>query len=89
MNYPWARVVERLTRLGVSSPLMATIFVSDLDWMARAVCRRHGLNLTERGQVVRGGEVVAHYEVAFGTLALHGLPAKSPLVPALHLRPAE
>ena len=71
---------------------MASLFVSDLDWtprLARSVCRRHGLNLTERGEVVRDGEVLAHFELAGGTLVLHGLRPGSPLVPALHLRPAE
>ena len=71
---------------------MASLYVSDLDWtprLARSICRRHGLSLTEHGEVVRDGEVVATYELAAGILVLHGLPAKSPLVPALHLRPAE
>ena len=46
---------------------MASLFVSDLDWtprLARSICRRHGLSLTERGEVVRDGEVVATYELA-------------------------
>ena len=46
---------------------MASLYVSDLDWtprLARSVCRRHGLSLTERGEVVRDGEVVATYELA-------------------------
>ena len=71
---------------------MTTLFVSNRDWTPRrasAVCRRHGINLTDRGEVIFNGQIVATYELAAGTLVLHGLLPSSPLIAALDLRPVE
>ena len=71
---------------------MSTLFVSDHDWTPRrlaSVCRRHGISLTPRGELILDGEIVATYELAAGTLVLHGLAPGSPLVAVLFLRPVE
>ena len=71
---------------------MTTLFVSNRDWTPRranAVGRRHGIILTPRGEVIFNGKIVASYELAAGTLVLHGLAPCSPLITALDLRPVE
>jgi hypothetical protein len=80
-----------VTKLG-DVRLVTTLYVSNRDWTPRranAVCRRHGISLTSRGEVIFNGQIVATYELAAGTLVLHGLELGSPLIAALDLRPVE
>jgi hypothetical protein len=67
-----------------------TVFASGRLWSSpkrlNDACRKHGIALTERGEVIHDGKLVATYGLAGVALVLRGLVPTSPLVRAFDLR---
>ena len=67
-----------------------TIFASSRNYSSthrlRDACRKAGVSLSSRGEVIHGGAVVGTYELAGGVIVVRDIALDSPLIAALDLR---
>jgi hypothetical protein len=66
-----------------------TVFAAARNWTPariNAACRKHGVALTDRGEVIYEGQIVGSYELAGGVLVMHGIAYDSPLVEIFEMR---
>ena len=72
--------------------MTGTIFASRSLWSPKKLnnaCRKHGVHLSDPGEVILAGGVVGSYQWAGGCLVVRDIAHDSPLAAAFDLRQVE